>query len=53
MIKSNDVRMCPKEGCEFGGVIDAREGACSADLECRKCGNTWRDPLHMNQLENL
>ena len=42
-----DIRLCPKEGCNYAGVIDARPGACVDALTCNKCKTEWRDPLHM------
>ena len=45
------MRVCPKDGCNYAGVIDARRGACYDNLMCLKCKHTWKDPLHQTKFE--
>ena len=51
LTQADDVRMCPKEGCSYAGVIDTKKGSCFENLTCLKCRHEWKDPLHFTKLE--
>lgn len=37
-----DIRTCPKQGCKFSGVLDAKSN-CQTPLVCDDCGTQWTD----------
>ena len=51
LVQADDIRVCPKDGCNYAGVIDDVRGACYDNLICLKCKHTWKDPLHLTKFE--
>jgi Nucleoside permease len=50
--KSKDIRRCPKEDCNYAGVIDLNV-KCKDKLECLQCRTQWREKLHYSKTEAL
>ena len=49
LIHAIDVRLCPKSGCDYGGIVpldrDSWRITCTDPFECGKCAEKWLDPL--------
>lgn len=48
---ADDIRVCPKEGCNYAGVILKK--SCKENLICKKCNYEWRDPIHYSKWDKL
>ena len=52
MIQQNDVRRCPKQGCNYAGFLNI-DSECFENLSCLQCKHSWRDPLHYTSYEKF
>lgn len=47
---TKDIRKCPKENCNFAGIIDLKN-PCNKDLECSSCGTMWKEKVQSSASE--
>ena len=49
LIREEDVRSCPNEGCTYAGFVNIDPASerieCASPFECAKCDRAWVDPL--------
>ena len=46
-----DVRKCPNSNCSYSGILPS--GKCTDSLECKSCGQKWRDVSNYTQFEKI